>query len=77
MPLVRKTPGTSICRAPTNWRAALQDLGILVDNKLTMDQQYVLASKKAKNINSCIRKNVASRLREVILPSALVRLHLE
>ncbi|PKU46485.1 hypothetical protein llap_3204 [Limosa lapponica baueri] len=59
--------------------SAERDLGVLVDNKLTMRQQCALVAKKANDILECIKKNMATRLRKVIflLYSALVRLHLE
>ncbi|KAK4826210.1 hypothetical protein QYF61_006154 [Mycteria americana] len=59
--------------------SAEKDLGILMDERLDVSWQRVLATRKANCNLGCIKRSVASRSREVILTlySSLVRPHLE
>ncbi|CAM4533622.1 unnamed protein product [Caretta caretta] len=69
-------------RQGTKWlgsSSAEKDLGVIADKKLDMSQQCALVARKTSGIWGCIRRSIASRSRDVIIPlySALVRPHLE
>ncbi|PKU37285.1 hypothetical protein llap_12411 [Limosa lapponica baueri] len=63
-------PGSSV---------AERDLGVLVDNKLNVSQQYATVATNANYILGCICRGITSRERDMVIPlySALVRLRLE
>ena len=48
-----------------------KDLRVLMDNRVTANQQCALAAKKGNYILGCIKKSMASRLRDVTPPSTL------
>lgn len=43
-------------------------MGVLVDEKPDMPQQCVLAAQKPNHLLRCITRQVANRLRKVVLP---------
>ena len=56
-----------------------KELGIVMDKKMNVSQQCALAVQKANSILGCIRRGLASRMREVIvlLCSGLLWPHVE
>jgi len=47
-------------------------MDVSVDGRLNISWQCVLAAQKANHILGCIKRSMTSRVREVILPSALL-----
>lgn len=45
-----------------------KDLGVLIDNRLAMSQEYALVAKQANDILVFIKKSMACRSKEVIFP---------
>jgi len=70
LPWGRNNPGTHILCGPCGWKAPLLRR-TLADTKLTMSQQS--SEKKANSMLGCVRKGIASRLREVIPTSTQPR----
>jgi len=50
----------------------VRDLGVLVDNKLNMNEQCAAVEKKTNSALGCINKGITSRDKEVIIPLYLV-----
>ncbi|KAJ7410053.1 hypothetical protein BTVI_54341 [Pitangus sulphuratus] len=46
-----------------------KDLRVVVDDKCNMTSQCAFAAQKVKRILDCVKRSMASRLMEVILPS--------
>lgn len=63
----------------TSWKAAEKGPRDFMDTELNMSQQCAFAIKKDNGVLGCLRQNISSRLRKVILllNSALVRPYLE
>ncbi|PKU37421.1 rna-directed dna polymerase from mobile element jockey-like [Limosa lapponica baueri] len=77
--LGKYNPGVQHRLGSTQLGSSSVDLGVLVDNKLSMNEQCAAVAKQANRMLGCINKGITIRDIEVIIPltSALVRPHLE
>jgi len=77
LPLGRNSPRHlhSLGAAQLESSLGENDLGVKVDTKLYISQQCALAAKNANGVLSCIRRSIASYLREVLLPLCSLGVH--
>jgi len=79
--LAKHNPGVQYWLGSTLLRtnSVERELGVLVDHVINMSEECAVAANQANRMLGCIKKDMTSRDKEVIIPlySALVRPHLE